>query len=391
MKQTIHGIMLCLAAMVAIPANAQSEKTIKIENVTVINDGEGRALFRDAKDETPLNGLHRIIDGFHSAYILAEFTDGFYDGSVEVYENSKLATKGTYKEGREHGVVTAYYPDGKVSAEISFAEGKLDGLSKSYSTDGTLEEEQNFAGGLPDGLLRSYNLDGSLESEQSFKAGKEHGPERKFRNGEEKPYIDRNWFEGQPDGRQYTETTSNTGGYIEVKYFDKGVPTGEFLQTWVDGGEVKQRGSYKNGKKEGVWTEVRFDGTTESENTWRGGKLNGPSKMFFSDGSIQTITMYADDKRHGVEQTFHFGNGRISMEFNYVNDRQDGVYKRYYNDEKSTMSEEGRISRGSVVYRKIYYSNGRVDTVQESATPGGTLKITESYDEEGNKLDPVSY
>jgi len=373
---------LLVAASGATPVGAQSEKTIKIEDVTVINDGDGRALFRDAKSEAPLNGLHRIIDGVHSAYVLAEFADGFYNGSHETYKNSSLATKGTYREGRLNGPFTTYRADGTVEVELTFADGKMDGTATGYYPDGKIEQQQEYTEGKLDGMSRDYYLDGQLAAEQGFRAGKEHGPERKFREGEQKPYVDRNWFEGQPDGRQYAEIDSNTGDYIQVAHYERGTPVGEFLQTWADSGEVKQRGSYKDGKREGVWTSIRRDGKIESETTYAGGKRNGPSKTFFSDNSVEKITMYADDKREGVERTFRYEGGRPASEFNYVNDRLEGDYKRWYDDEKPTLREEGRISRGNEVYRKEYYADGKLRRIQERPASGGTWKTIESHEEE---------
>lgn len=387
MRKLILGITLCLALPTAVSVSAQNENTITIEDVTVINDGDGRALFRDAESEEPLNGLHRIIDGFHSAYILAEFTDGFYNGSFETYENSKLTGKGTYLDGREHGLFTTYHSDGKVAQEMSFTDGELDGVMKTYYPDGTLEKEQGFLGGEADGIARSYYPDGSLQSEKGFKAGKEHGYERSFRHSETEPYIDRNWFEGEPDGRQYAEIDSNTGDYVEVAHFDRGVPTGEFLQTWADSGDVKQRGRYRDGKKEGVWTEIRRDGKIESEITWADGKRNGPSKAFFTDNSIEKITMYVDDKREGIETTFRYDSGRITSEINYANDRQEGEYRRYYDDIEQTLREEGRIERGNEVFRKEYYSNGQLKRIQERPVSAGSWKTLKSYDEEGRPIE----
>ena len=58
-------------------------KEYKIDQVSVVNVGDGRLLYRDLTTENPLNDEHRIIDGYHSAYLLASFKDGFYDGSYK--------------------------------------------------------------------------------------------------------------------------------------------------------------------------------------------------------------------------------------------------------------------------------------------------------------------
>ena len=57
----------------------------------VYHYGDGRLLFRQYdKDNTPLNGSHRIIDGYRSEYILAEFKDGMYNGDYKYFKNNRL-------------------------------------------------------------------------------------------------------------------------------------------------------------------------------------------------------------------------------------------------------------------------------------------------------------
>lgn len=87
MKRTL--LMLLFGAIV-LTGTAQ-EKVYQIEEITVINYGDGRMLFcQNNEDKTPLNGSYRLIDGYHSEYILAEFKDGMYCGSYQHFKNNKL-------------------------------------------------------------------------------------------------------------------------------------------------------------------------------------------------------------------------------------------------------------------------------------------------------------
>lgn len=88
-------------------------KVYQVDELSVINYGDGRLLFRQYdKDNTPLNGSHRIIDGYRSEYILAEFKDGMYNGDYKYFKNNRLKEEETYKEGRKDGVYKEYYSDG---------------------------------------------------------------------------------------------------------------------------------------------------------------------------------------------------------------------------------------------------------------------------------------
>ena len=96
MKKLILFIGLLLFAFL----NVCAQKEYQIEQVSAINMGDGRILFRDLKTDKPLDGEHRIIDGYHSAYILADFKEGLYNGKYEEHEYNKLICEGAYKEGR---------------------------------------------------------------------------------------------------------------------------------------------------------------------------------------------------------------------------------------------------------------------------------------------------
>ncbi len=350
----LFSILLCACAYAA---SAQND--IQIERITAINLGDGRLLFRQSESEAPLSGRYRLIDGYRSEYILADFTDGLYDGNYEHFKNNALTESGSYRQGLKHGTFLQYYSDGKtIRSETPLTEGKVDGVVKSYYTDG------------------------SLERKKGYKAGVEHGVERYFEHGATEPKVDNNYFEGAMDGRQATFFTSNAGDYFEEKFFDKGKPTGTFRQTWADG-VVRVSGQYKDGLKEGVWVENRRNGVPESLITYRAGKRNGESKTFFTDGSVEKITRYVDDRREGVEKTFRYG-GQLASEFTWENDRQQGPYKRYYQD--GTLREEGRMNRGNEVYRREYGVNGSLERVQERPTGSGTWKTLESYDSDGNQL-----
>ena len=66
-----------------LPVMVQAQKEYPIEQVSAINVGDGRILFRDLKTEKPLNGDHRIIDGYHSAIYRLNLRTVFTTASME--------------------------------------------------------------------------------------------------------------------------------------------------------------------------------------------------------------------------------------------------------------------------------------------------------------------
>ena len=85
-------LVTCLLLACIFPAFAQ--KIYQINEVSEINLGDGRYLYRDAKKEKPLNGEFRIIDGYRSQYVQAEFKEGMFDGKYQEYSRNELRREG---------------------------------------------------------------------------------------------------------------------------------------------------------------------------------------------------------------------------------------------------------------------------------------------------------
>lgn len=123
-------------------AGTAHEKVYQIgREITAINYGDGPMLFRrNNEDRTLLNGSDRLIDSYHSEYILAKFKDGMYHGSYQHFKNNKLLAECHYKEENKDGMYKNYYNDGQtVRSKRTFIDGKVDGVSKTYHPKGKLK------------------------------------------------------------------------------------------------------------------------------------------------------------------------------------------------------------------------------------------------------------
>ena len=232
------------------------EKVYQVDELSVINYGDGRLLFRQYdKDNTPLNGSHRIIDGYRSEYILAEFKDGMYNGDYKYFKNNRLKEEGTYKEGRKDGVYKEYYSDGvALKKEAPFKEGKLNGIVKTYYTNGKLETEKGYAMSIEDGVERDYDYEsGEITTDRNYKNGVLHGS-------------------------QIAHYGSNIGDFIQRVTYENGKMTGSFSEIFTDG-TIKKTGKYnKDGEKDGEWLE-RDDFPKDK------GKFSG-KRTLYKDGEI---------------------------------------------------------------------------------------------------------
>lgn len=203
------------------------EKVYQVDELSVINYGDGRLLFRQYdKDNTPLNGSHRIIDGYRSEYILAEFKDGMYNGDYKYFKNNRLKEEGTYKEGRKDGVYKEYYSDGvALKKEAPFKEGKLNGIVKTYYTNGKLETEKGYAMSIEDGVERDYDYEsGEITTDRNYKNGVLHGS-------------------------QIAHYGSNIGDFIQRVTYENGKMTGSFSEIFTDGTIKKPVNTIRTAKR----------------------------------------------------------------------------------------------------------------------------------------------
>ena len=352
LKFLLANVFTCIISYSAL---AQTE--FSVGQITVINLGDGRLLFRTLTDDKPIEGEHRIMDGYNSEYISAQFAKGLYDGKYERYKHNRLVEKGVYKEGVRNGAFVEYYSDGAVKSEKTFTDGKLNGVLKTYFTNGKPEIEQSYKNGVEDGIERRWHWEtGQLT-------------------------VDAKYADGKPDGKQTRYISSNNGDYVEISNFVKGVQTGEFSQTWTNG-QVRVQGKYKDGKKDGIWIEYRKNGKPEKSTTYKNGERNGEYKTFFTDGTVEKTENYLDGQREGVSKEFFYDSGKVKNEYTYTNNVKSGKYKMYYDD--GTLREEGRCDDGKEVYRKEYYKNGKVKEISERNSRGG-WEILESYDSDGKQ------
>jgi antitoxin component YwqK of YwqJK toxin-antitoxin module len=320
-----------------------AQTDFNIGQITVINLGDGRLLFRTVEDEKPIEGERRIIDGRNSEYRLAQFTNGMYDGKFEHHRSNRLIESGTFKEGVRHGVFTDYFYDGSVKSQRPFTDGKLDGVVKSFYTNG------------------------KLESQKEYKNGVEHGIEQKWDSQTGEMTVDARFVNGKPDGTQTRHISSNAGDYVEVSHWANGAQNGNFSQTFANG-QPRVQGKYLNGKRDGVWIEYRRNGQPEKSSTYRNGELNGELTTFFTDGTVEKIETYAAGKREGPAKEYFFDSGKLKAEYNFANNAREGKYKIYY--DSGSVREEGNYEKGNEVYRKEYYENGRVHQIRQRNARG---------------------
>ena len=279
-------IMLLLLFGVMVLTSTAQEKVYQIEEITVINYGDGRLLFRlNNEEKTPLNGSHRLIDGYHSEYILADFKDGMYHGNYRHFKENKLLEECRYKEGNRDGLYKRYYGDGQtVQSERTFIDGKRDGKWTEHLSGnaGDVTRISFYKNGLPDGQWSETWKDGKPRSKSSYKDGKKEGGWIRYGKG------------GKPEKSTTYKNDEKNGE--EITYFTDGTP--------------EKSSNYLNGKLNGVTKEFYFEsGKCKSEYTFKNGKREGAYKRYFDTGKLREEGRCEADSE--VYRKEYYANGKL--------------------------------------------------------------------------------
>lgn len=317
MKRLLFALLLALLCY----GQAGAQKEYPIEQVSVINVGDGRFLYRDLKTDKPLDGDRRIIDGYHSAYIQAEFKDGFYNGKYAEYEYNKLRCEGTYRNGHKEGTFKFYDSEGRVKEEKPYKDGKLDGVHRTFYTSGQLEREVNYKNGRQDGKDLYYDYDGTLRREHNYRDGRQVGKQYSFIQG----------------SHEYYETSY---------YNEQGLQDGEYTEVYTFG-QPRLTGHFANGQKDGVWTEIAESGDTLYIATHRAGREEGLQVRFSRQTGTRTKEYYMKgDRPDGLYREYNPNNGELIYEATYQYGRLHGKERRLVLDNRYDYWETSTYVNG---------------------------------------------
>lgn len=362
------GICLFLFLFLTGVPSAYCQQEYPIDCITAINMGDGRILHRELSSQKPLNGNRRIIDGYHSAYIQADFKDGLYNGKYAEYEYNKLKCEGSYHEGWKEGTFKWYDDEGRITEEKSYRAGKLDGAHRIYYPEGSIQMEKNYRAGKQDGKEVFYEWDGTLRREHNYRNGRQVGKQFSYLKGTYEIY--------------------------ETSYYnEEGKLDGDFVQLFTFG-QPHVTGHYTNGQKDGTWTKIAESGDTLSISTYRTGREEG-LQVRFDRATGNRLKEYhtKNDRLEGLyhtydpetgeliyEATYHFGRlhgkERTLVRDNrydyweistYVNGRQSGPFEsRYVKNDR--IREMGTYRNGHRTGRwKRYDINGKLEMEWEEA------------------------
>lgn len=311
-KITNYSCALAFVCAFVGSGNGLMAQVFPIKEISVINMGDGRLLFKQAKTDSLLQGQQRIVDENRSEYLEATFKDGLYDGKYEEFKNKRKVSEGYYKAGVKDSLFRDYGYDFDKKTEIILREIPL--------KDGKMS-----------GIVKTYFNDGTIKSEKGYRDGVEHGIDRIYDSKTGDCIQDFNFVDGKPDGIQKNRIIHSSQGevaqYWEQSFYVKGLREGDFTQLFTDG-SARTLGKYKDGKKTGQWLVFNENGDTLSFNTYENGLLNGES-IFYSNGVREKIYHYRNDKKDGLCTDMNLSLGIPRKQVMYKEGRQHGEEKQF--------------------------------------------------------------
>ena len=140
-----------------------------------------------------------------------------------------------------------------------------------------------------------------------------------------------------------------------------------FFYTYKE--KIREKGTYKDGKKDGVWTAYYPSGSTKYEITFKNGKAIGPAKFYYESGLLSEEGYWNIDHWEGKYKYYH-PNGQLAYDWNYNKDgKRTGEQKYYYNNGNikyvgnwnngKTMGSLKMYNESGLIVAERIYENGK--------------------------------
>jgi antitoxin component YwqK of YwqJK toxin-antitoxin module len=149
-------------------------------------------------------------------------------------------------------------------------------------------------------------------------------------------------------------------GAIKEEYTD----TPDIVKVNVGvGASLNAQGTYKNGKRNGTWTEYHPNGLVKSITSYVDGKKEGIFVELNNNGQLVKRVFYHNNLRHGEYKEFNYA--AVKEVRTYQFDKLEGVVQIFYDNGK--MMEEGN------------YKNGTRDGISKWYDQNGNMTIQYEY------------
>lgn len=231
------------------------------------------------------------------------------------YENGKISSEGTMRDGKPDGYWKNYYDNGKLKIEGNRKNFQLDSTWKFYDVKGRITKSINYKEGKKDGVSIIYDTLQKVVTSEYYVQDIKQGLQRNFyKTGKTKSVVP--YVKGKPDGTAYEY--SNDSLITSIAVYKGGI-----LQSFE---KINQKDAAN--KKQGIWKEF-YD------------NLELKKEMKFNDDSLDGYVMEYD-KKGSLTSTKKFNNGKRILKAPEIANVE--VYRDVFDD--GTLKYEGVYSDG---------------------------------------------
>lgn len=307
----------------------------------------------------------------------------------ELYGNLQTRWDGNYTDDKKNGIFREFTPDGRIVKREEYVNGefvkneerqediKLD-IKREFYPNGSNKRIGSYYKDIAEGTSRDYSEEGKITSSQIYRKG------RVLAEG----IVDEQGYE-QGMWKEYYYCTdsciNNRGALKGVGEYKDGKRTG-LWKFYHENGKEEQIGAYIAGKPEGPWKWYFANGNIRREEVYKNGKENDYSKEYSDSNTVILEGKYVAGLKEGH---WKYKIGEYIAEGNYAEDKEEGLWKQYFNTGK--LAFEGNYVEGNENgVHKFYDGNGNIRE-ERSYRMGVREGLWKSYGEDGTLILTVLY
>lgn len=366
--------------------------------------------------KTDPNGYNKFY--YESGAISSEgnLVNGKPEGYWKNYFESGVVKSEGFRAGHQLDSLWKFYnEDGILLEEIDYKNGKRNGVTKKYNKEGFLEASIPFKDNKEQGVAFTYYSNGAIHTEMVFDQGAEIGEAYEF----------------SPTGDIITITTYKNGVFIRQERINRKDKQGDRQGVWktfYDDRTVQSEGRYDDNLKDGYWKEYSpkglllqtykyekgelitdaeeiadleveeeyypdSDGQLRFRGTYRNGKPHGTHIWFAEDGSIDSAKVFrnayviakgklsSDGLRIGPWKEYYYPSGELKAEGEYVGGYRFGEWVYYFiNGEIEQRGKYARKGQPDGKW-KWFYENGellREESFKQGKEHGWLIEYSDS-------------
>jgi len=327
------------------------------------------------------SGSWITYDGNSTKTTLEQYKNDILDGLSEEYKLI-IKRKVSYKMGKRQGSYSELNQENQLSSEGTYRDDKKDGIWNELVEDG-YRDYTTYSNGIKHGLYTRVFPSGRTQVSGNFKDGKKGGDwTQKTEAGQilkQRSYSN--------NVLEYEELYRVDGTRILVKSMKKNKLHGEY-EEYFSNDQLKIKGEYALGKKDGAWLSWADNGILLKEENYKVDIRNGEQKFFFSNGNLEKYQNFSMGLLHGESKEWN-DKGVLRAQGYYTLGEIVGVKKTWYQNgnPEAEISYRKGIEEGHILK---WWENGNLKEAGAKKS-GDNIGIWSNFNPSGVLETKIDY